>query len=152
MMQIRKRWKIAAPIDHVFECFTDIDLFKNEIARLSKQDRPNLYYDKKAPFGIGNKIILDSDGTKIVFQVREYIKPSKLCFDVHLAGKYKEKIGSLFYQITLESKGQKTIYNLNCTSEKSPNSLLSAILKIYLWGSLISANKRFRKFVLSKNT
>lgn len=150
-MQVKRSIKINAPIDKVFDCLTDIEFFKNEISRQSKNQRPKLHYDKKVPFHEGKKIILNSDGTQLIFLIEELIKPTKLVIKIFMGGKYKELIGSLFYKVNLESAEGKTIYNCIYASEKSPNGIFYIMLKMYLWGASFSSNRRFKKYVQSKN-
>ena len=150
-MQVKKRIEINAPIDKVFDGLTDIAFFKNEISRQSKDQRPKLHYDKKAPFREGNKIIISSDGTQLIFQIEELIKPTKLVIKIDIGGKSKELIGSIFYKVNLESAGKKTVYNYVYVTEKSPSGILFVILKIYLWWTSFSSNRRFKEYVRSKN-
>lgn len=148
-MQFERSGKIDAPINKVFKCLTDINFLKSEISRLNKYERPKLHYDKKIPFGKGNKIILSIDGSQLVFQIEDCVEPSLLSINV-FHGKHKQLFGSLFCKVNLESVGQKTIYKSVYVSEKTPNGIFSLIIKIYFWASLLSSSRRFNKYVQSQ--
>lgn len=148
IVKLEKSGKINAPINKVFECFTDIDFIKSEIARSKKHLRPKLHYDKKNPFGEGNKIIFNINGHSLVCEINECIKPSSLSVNVSIS-QFKDFFGSILCQVNLKSVKNKTAYNLVYVSQKTPTGILALIMKSYFWVSSISCFRRFNKYVQS---
>ena len=145
-MRFERSGKIDASIDKVFECITDINFLKSEIARFKKDERPKLHYDKKAPFGKGNKIILTIDSSQLIFKIDECIKPNMLAITA-FHGKHKKLFGSLFCEISLKNVQGKTVYKSIYTSEKSPKGIFHFLIKIYLSLSWFNGSRRFKKYV-----
>jgi len=151
MMKFERSGKIDASIDTVFECITDINFLKSEIARFRKDERPKLHYDKKAPFSKGKKIILNIDSSQLIFKIEEYVKPEMLTITA-FHGKYKKIFGSFFCEISLKSVDGKTFYKSIYTSEKSPKGILRFLIRIYLLFSWFYGFRRFKEYVqLQKN-
>ena len=145
-MKITKQGNIKAPIEVVFNFMTDIELYKEEFRRGSKEQSFKLNYDRKNPFGVGNRIVFSTDTSTIIITIAKNDSPNYLSMSIEPNKRYLDLFGTIQYDGTLEKINEKaTMYNFIYESNKKPRGLLKFIFMCFFHVSFYFTNKRIKK-------
>ncbi len=143
--------KVKAPIDHVFQCMTDIEYLK-EMALVESPDIKSVEYNKKSPFKPGEKIVFIAEKAKTIITVEKVAQPNYLKLQFSPYKTIEDIFGGGYIEAHLSTKGDETHYFYNFVSDKNPKGFIKVFIKIlgmFYKLSCISMNKKFNSYVLS---
>lgn len=135
----------------VFEVLTDIEIWRDEFAQVNRGVSFRLNYDRKQPFGIGNRIVLSKDTPIFISTITQYEAPYLLEMSVEPNKRYIDFLGVGYYFAFLEKISEKkTKYDFLYESSKQPKGFLKLVFWVYFHCSFFFANKRMKKRITSR--
>ncbi|MDO3384487.1 hypothetical protein QWI17_01400 [Gilvimarinus sp. SDUM040013] len=145
--------KVKAPIDHVFSCMTDIEIFKKMSFEENRATIKSIEYNKKNPFGKGERIVVICEKVKTILIVEENKSPNYLKIRVIPYQKLNETFGGGYIETVLEQRELFTFYNYNFVSDRTPSGFWKVFVKFIGFMYKLScrrAHNKFNGFVLEK--